>query len=333
MSDISFDQIKNNLLGEINRYQINLEVVLAIKSLIEEKYPEINVLSPERKIIIDDKDYKKAPDLIIHNVEMNCVINENKTSIAPDENNLSKISTQLSDYMKISAILDENGSQIRINDFTVNLLVNIESYDDCKDYFLDNFSNNNKFSIMTFSLLESVRRDGIRFYLFELRDNSTVIEEFNELFTSRPKKFLIDFQREGEEIYFITDPPVQYTIVIIWIYILPLIIDENGYFNMLDIENTIRKYYGKWDTSRVYFKKAWLKEALQNLCEMEWVKDNFTGTYQLVKTLDLSGDVQDIVCSKLAKLIFESIVEELEEKKRDKSVQVNLFRFVKNGSS
>ena len=166
MSDISFDQIKNNLLGEINRYQINLEVVLAIKSLIEEKYPEINVLSPERKIIIDDKDYKKAPDLIIHNVEMNCVINENKTSIAPDENNLSKISTQLIDYMKISAILDENGSQIRINDFTVNLLVNIESYDDCKDYFLDKFSNNNKFSIMTFSLLESVRRDGIRFYLF-----------------------------------------------------------------------------------------------------------------------------------------------------------------------
>jgi len=333
MSDISIDQIKNSLLEDINRYQINLEVVLAIKSLIEEKYPEITVLSPERKIIIDDKDYKKAPDLIIHNLEMNCVISENKTSIAPDENNLNKISTQLSDYMKISAILDENGSQIRINDFTVNLLVNIESYDDSKDYFLDKFSTNNNFSIMTFSRLESVRREGIRFYLFELRDNSTVIEEINELFTSRPKKFLIDFQREGEEIYFITDPPVQYTIVIIWLYILPFILDENGYFNIVDIENTIRKYYGKWDTNRVYFKKSWLKEALQELSEMEWIKENFTGTYQVVKTLNLSGDVQDIVCSKLAKLIYESKVEELAERKKDKSVQVNLFRFVENGSS
>ncbi len=330
MSDNSFEQIKSKLLEDITRYQMNLEIILAIKSLIKEKCPEISVLSPERKVIIDNLPKKKTPDLIIHNEELDFLINENKTSIAPEENNLNKISEQLSEYMNLSAVLDENGSQIRVNDFSVNLLINIESYKETKDFFLNYFSDNSKFSIMTFSCLESVRRGGMRYYLFELRDNSTVIEEINELFSSHPKKYSIDFQKDGEEIYFTTDPPSQYTIIILWMYILPVKIDENGNFTVNDIETTIRKYYGKWDRSRTYFKIAWLKEALLNLCDMEWIKKISADNYQIVKNLNLSGDVHDIICSKLAKLIYERKMDEI---KKNKSAQLNIFDFVKNDSN
>lgn len=333
MPNDSIEQIKSKLLEDITRYQMNLEIILAIKSLIKEKYPEIRVLSPERKVIIDNPLKKKTPDLIIHNEELNFLINENKTSIAPEENNLNKISEQLSEYMNISAVLDENGNQINVNDFSVNLLVNIESYDEIKDFFLSYFSNNSKFSIMTFSRLESVRREGMRYYLFELRDNSTIIEEINELFSSRPMKYLIDFQKDGEEIYFTTDPPSQYTIIILWMYILPVKINENGNFTVNDIETTIRKYYGKWDRSRTFFKITWIKEALQNLCDMEWIKKVSADNYQIVKTLNLSGDVHEIICFKLAKLIYEREIEEMGEIKIDKKAQLSLFDFVKNDSN
>ncbi|MBA7591879.1 hypothetical protein ES708_34050 [subsurface metagenome] len=96
-------------------------------------------------------------------------------------------------------------------------------------------------------------------------------------------------------------------------YILPIKIDENGNFTVNDIETTIRKYYGKWDRGRTYFKIAWLKEALQNLCDMEWIKKVSADNYQIVKTLNLSGDVHDIICSKLTKLIYEREMEEMEE--------------------
>ena len=59
MPDDSFEQIKSKLLEDITRYQMNLEIILAIKSLIKEKYPEISVLSPERKVIIDNPLKKK----------------------------------------------------------------------------------------------------------------------------------------------------------------------------------------------------------------------------------------------------------------------------------
>ncbi|KKL26366.1 hypothetical protein LCGC14_2396020, partial [marine sediment metagenome] len=123
MPNNSIEEIKSKLLEEITRYQMNLEIILAINSLIKEKYPEISVLSPERKVIIGNTLNKKTPDLIIHNEELDFLINENKTSIAPEENNLRKISETLSEYMNASAVLDENGNQIDIHDFTVNLLV------------------------------------------------------------------------------------------------------------------------------------------------------------------------------------------------------------------
>ncbi len=328
MPNNSIEQIKSKLLEDITRYQMNLEIILAINSLIKEKYPEISVLSPERKVIIDNPLKKKTPDLIIHNEKLDFLINENKTSIAPVENNLNKISEQLSEYMNLSAVLDENGNQINVNDFSVNLLVNIESYNETKDFFLSYFSKTSKFSIMTFSCLESVRREGMRFYLFELRDGSTVIKEINDLFSSQPKKYLIDFQKDGEEIYFTTDPPSQYTIIILWMYILPVKIDENGNFTVNDIETTIRKYYGRWDRSRTYFKISWLNEALQNLQDMEWIKKVSADNYQIVKTLDLSGDVHEIICSKLAKLIFEREMEKMEELKKDKKRQSHIFDFI-----
>ncbi len=329
----TIEKIKSKLIEDITRYQMNLEIILAIKSLIKENYPEISVLSPERKVLIENLSIKKTPDLIIHNEELDFIINENKTSISSEENNLNKVSEQLSEYMNLSAVLDENGNHINVNNFSVNLLVNIESYNETKDFFLGYFSDNSNFSIMTFSSLESVRREGMRFYLFELRDGSTVIEEINDLFSSQPKKYLIDFQKAGEEIYFISDPPSQYTIIILWLYILPIKIDENGNFTVNDIESTIRKYYGKWDRTRTYFKIGWLKEALQNLCDMDWIKEISTNNYRIVKTLDLSGDVHYIICSKLAKLIYEREIEELEEMKKDKKTQLNLFDFVKNDSN
>lgn len=101
-------------------------------------------------------------------------------------------------------------------------------------------------------------------------------------------------------------------------YILPFKIDENGNFTVNDIKTTIRKYYGIWDGSRTFFKIAWLREALQNLCDMEWIKEISADKYQIVKTLNLSGDVHDIICSKLAKLIYEIKIEEREEKKKIK---------------
>jgi len=328
MPSNSIEQIKSKLLEDITRYQMNLEIILAIKSIVNEKYPEINVLSPERKVIIDNPIRKKTPDLIIHNEELDFLINENKTSIAPEENNLNKISEQLSEYMNLSAVLDENGNHINVNDFSINLLVNIESYNETKDFFLGYFSDSDNFSIMTFSSLESVRKEGMRYYLFELRDNFTVIEEINELFSSRPMKYLIEFQKHGEEIYFTSDPPSQYTIVILWLYVFPVIINENGNFSVTSIETIIRKYYGKWDRSRTYFKISWLKEALLTLCDIEWIKKVSTDNYQIIKTLNLSGDVQDIICSKLAKVIYENKVEELKEIKKDKGVQAQLTDFM-----
>jgi len=63
---------------------------------------------------------------------------------------------------------------------------------------------------------------------------------------------------------------------------------------------------------------------------MDWIKKVSVDNYQIVRTLNLSGDLHDVICYKLAKLIYER---EMEEMKKDKKTQLSLFDFVKNDSN
>jgi hypothetical protein len=115
--------------------------------------------------------------------------------------------------------------------------------------------------------------------------------------------------------------------VILWIYILPFVSNKEGIFNIEDIINTIKLYYGKWDKSRTYFKINWLKRALDDLYELDWIKKISSDNYKIIKTLDLSGDVKEIVFNKLAKLIYDKQIKSLKEQGKDKKVQIGLNAF------
>ena len=272
MSINEFEEIKERLLYEFNRYRINLDIILAIRFLIKSNNLNIKICPPERKVSIRRNSKNKPPDLILYDSTQNFVINEIKSSMIPSKKGLE----QILDYLEIESILDDNGKNITPNDYSLNLIVNIESYKDSRDYILTSINNDqqNKFSITSFTRSESVPKRGTIYYLFELRDNKTILMEYNTLLRSMSKVYNIDIQIEGEQLYFTNEPPIQYTITLLWSLIIPYIIQikKSQEFSFNEAQKIIREYYCKWDRDRIFFRKKWLKDALNKLIDIKWLK-------------------------------------------------------------
>jgi len=297
------DKIKNRLLDEFKRYEINLELILSLRHLIKRYKLILDVLPPERKIISRHNSKPKTPDLLITDNKKNYLINEMKSSVNPDNDILSQIDS----YMNTTFVLDEYGNNLHINDFSLNIFVNIESYSSLKNYLTTKKKLNNKISITSFGVQESLPKKGMRFYYFELRDNDTIFQKLNELLKSIPQVFYIEIQPEGEQIYFAKDPYIQYVITIIWTLIIPSIRKEDK-FSFQDVEEIIVNYYSKWDDKRTFYKRYWLKKAINKLIEMRWIKKINNKNFKIIKTLNLPGDIKEIVCKTLAKLELEAIM-------------------------
>lgn len=326
MSENQIEEIKERLLDEFNRYRINLDIILAIRFLIKSNNLNIKICPPERKVNITNKSTNKPPDIILHDFDQNFVINEVKSSISPSKGFLE----QILDYLDIEFILDDNGNPITHNDYSLNLIINIESYKDTRDYLLAAIGINqkNKFSITTFTRSESVPKRGTIYYLFELRDNRTILTEYNNLLNSLTKVFSIDIQLEGEQLYFTSDPPVQYTITLMWSLIIPSIIQnkKEQEFSFDEVQNIIREYFCRWDQNIVFFRKKWLRKALSKLLKIKWIKQISYINYKVLKTLNLQKNVTEIVSEKLARLEIEE--KSIEEGPKSKPIQINLIKFL-----
>lgn len=323
MAEDEIFEIKERLLDELNRYRLNLGIILALKWLIESNDIGIETLPPERKIVIKNKTEKIPPDLILHDSNQNFVLNEIKTSLNPDENNLS----QIQNYLNVDSVLDENGNPIIVRDHSVNLVVNYETYDVPREFFYNRINNKliEKFSITTFVYSESVPKRGTRYYKFELRDNRTILEQYNNLLWSRPVVYDIDIQEKGEEIYFTNTPNVQYTITILWTMIIPSI-KKGEEFALEDAQRIMRDYYCKWDETRVFFKIRWLRNAINKLLELKWIKEVRPNEYQIIKSLNQKKDFSEVICEKLAKL---EMKERMRGEERQPAIQINLDKFLK----
>ncbi|MFX1383128.1 MAG: hypothetical protein ACFFBP_11860 [Promethearchaeota archaeon] len=251
MSENIIKKVEDRLLDELNRYVINLEIILATRFLIRSKELKINICPPERKVTIKNKSKNKPPDLIVYDSTQNFVLNEIKSSMNPGKDSL----LQILDYLNIESILDDNGNSILYNNYSLNLIINIESYKDASEYLLSTIGETKKniFSITSFTRSESVPKKGSIYYLFELRNNKTIIEEFNDLLHSLEKVYNIDIQLEGEQLYFISTPPVQYTITILWSLIVPAVIHDkkNQEFSFDNLEIIIKEYYCRWNQNTI----------------------------------------------------------------------------------
>ena len=328
MSENQIEEIKERLLDEANRYKINLDIILAIRFLIKSNHLNIKICPPERKVIIKNKSKNKPPDLILYDSSQNFVINEIKSSMSPSQGVLE----QIMDYLKIESILDDNGNPIIHNDYSLNLLINIESYKDSRDYILTTIDPNqkNRFSITTFTRSESVPQRGTIYYLFELRDNETILTEYNILLKSLNKVFSIDIQLEGEQLYFTSNPPVQYTITLLWSLLIPSIIQskKEQEFSFDEVQSIIKEYYCRWDQNIFFFRRKWLRKALSKLTDIKWIKQTSSNNYKVLKTLNLQKDVTEIIYEKLAQLEIEE--KGLEEELKSIPVQINLNKFLED---
>jgi len=167
------------------------------------------------------------------------------------------------------------------------------------------------------------------YYLFELRDNATILDEYNALLSSRKKVYHVDIQIEGEQLYFTNDPPIQYTIIILWTLIIPTIVrnEENQEFSFEETERVITEYFCRWDENKIFFRKKWLRNALNRLLVMKWIKNVSPNKYQVTKTLNLQKNVTEIVSEKLAMLELSERKEKIKKDQQPKTVQINFDHF------
>ena len=86
--------------------------------------------------------------------------------------------------------------------------------------------------------------------------------------------------------------------------------------------------YCRWDQDIIFFKKKWLRKALNKLLDIKWIRKTKKNKYKVLKTLNLQKNVTEIVCEKLARLEIEEKGQE--EKPKSKPVQIILTKFLED---
>lgn len=328
MSENSEKILKNRLINEYKRYKINLELIIALKYLIEKNGKSISIIPPERKIKIDNEDNPKPPDLIIHDDNLLFVINEIKSSLSPSRDS----SRQMNNYLNLKTILDKDGNDIIPNDHSVNLIVDYGSFIDTRDHFQEEIDDDkiDNFSITTYVSTDDISKDGQHYYLFELRFNQTIIEIYNKILSQFTKIYDIELELEKEKLYFITNPPVQYTITILWSLVIPNVpdIETKNTFFFNELEDIIKTYYCVWNDKTSYYKRDWLTEALDTLLEIEWISEISKDNYKRIKSLNFN-EVNERIIDELVDLKTEENSMD-RSSTEDEMTQINLGNFFDN---
>ena len=319
---------------EIERYERTINLILLCKNFVRIKLKDVKFYPPEENFYTDYQVEPVTPDFSFFEKKQGFgVICEVKAGLPKNEDYLKKVvDEKLKRYLNIIKGWNLDESKFALLDYSLLFIAHVENIDKLRAYLINIDKENpfsKKISVWEFQIFSDQYGEGLRFFRIRHYCGKSSIKELDNEVSIGFNILANELDRERGTCLFTTDPPVEYTILNLWIFIFSYFASKRGHefeVTIDEIYNLIKKQFMKWGGKKTLLRRNWIVDALEKMIEYKLIiKEDKTNKFKVKFESLNKKDFLELIKEKLEKeseKIKKPVIMEKKEVKK-KQLKVN----------
>jgi len=314
LSDEELENCKQRRLVERERYIQTVWLTLGLKHYLDSHAKQCRFLSAE-PIFHTDKGLEIRPDVVLQYDSDSGALCEIKTSFPFQDNFLLEALKQLEKYGQSAIGWDTNDRTVENHDVILFCdILDINRVLPKIKEWLDNgqLKISENLVICEWGIVQSAKFGDT--LLVRKRQGDARCKELNSLFSEDLKIDLQNLIVEYEKCRFTRkEPPVEYTMEQIWLYIFTKITEKFEAFEISinDILEIAYEYYIPWSNIKGEYsqvRETWIKKAMKAFCSIDLAKQNpdDKDKYKVFRDKEIDKDFLVYIIERLCRKMEES---------------------------
>jgi len=299
---------------KIERYERTINLILLCRNFINNRFKNIKFYPPEENFYTNYQTEPVTPDFSLLDKKQTLgVVCEAKAGLPQNEQYLKNVvDEKLNKYLNIIKGWNLDASKFALIDYSLLFIAHVENIDKLRAYLIKK-NNENRFkkkvSVWEFQIFSDQYGKGLRFFRIRYYCGKSSIEELDDEANIGFNILGNDLDRERGTCLFTTDPPVEYTIMNLWIFIFSYFAVKRGQefeVTIDEIHELIKKQFMRWKGKKTLLRRSWIVDALNKMVE-----------YKLISKVE-KNDKYKVKYEKMNKKDFLEIIKEKFEKESEK---------------
>ena len=318
---------------EIERYESTINLILLCRNFIKNKFKNIKFFPPEEDFYTDYQVEPVTPDFSLLDKKQTLgVVCEAKAGLPQNEQYLKKvIDEKLNKYLNLIKGWNLDESKFALIDYSLLFIAHVENIDKLRTYLIKKNSENHfrkRVSVWEFQIFSDQYGKGLRFFRIRYYCGKSSIKELDNKANIGFKMLGNDLDRERGTCLFTIDPPVEYTIMNLWIFIFSYFAVKRGQefeVTIDEIYKLIKKQFMRWGGKKTLLRRSWIVDALKKMTKYKLIiEDDKNHKYKVKYEKMNKKDFLEIIKEKFEKESEKIKQPEIKEEKEVKKRQLKL---------
>jgi len=324
---------------EIERYERTINLILLCRNFINNRFKNIKFYPPEENFYTNYQIEPVTPDFSLLDKKQTLgVICEAKAGLPQNEQYLKNVvDEKLNKYLNIIKGWNLDESKFALIDYSLLFIAHVENIDKLRAYLIKK-NNENRFkkkvSVWEFQIFSDQYGKGLRFFRIRYYCGKSSIEELDDEANKGFNTLGNDLDRERGTCLFTTDPPVEYTIMNLWIFIFSYFAVKRGQefeVTIDEIHELIKKQFMRWRGKKTLLRRSWIVDALKKMVEYKLINkeeknDKYKVKYEKMIKKDFLELIKDRLEKESEKIKEPKIKKRKEVKKRQLKLNNNYMK-------
>ena len=318
---------------EIERYEGTINLILLCRNFINNRFKSLKFYPPEEDFYTNYQVEPVTPDFSLLNENQTLgVVCEVKAGLPQNEKYLKNvIDEKLNKYLNIIKGWNLDELKFTLINYSLLFIAHVENIENLRAYLI-NKNNNSQFkksvSVWEFQIFNDQYGQGLRYYRIRYYCGKSSIKELDNEANIGFSILANDLDRERGTCLFTIDPPVEYTLMNLWIFIFSYFAVKRGHefeITIDEIYKLIREQFMKWGGKKTLLRRSWINDALKKMVKYKLItKEEKSGKYNVKYEKMNKKDFLEIIKEKFEKESEEIKEPEIKRKKEVKKKQLKL---------
>ncbi len=179
--------------------------------------------------------------------------------------------------------------------------------------------------------------DDLRYYRMRHYCGKSCINELDQQANIGFKMLINDLEKQRGGCLFSTDPPLEYTIIVLWTFVFSYISSKKGddfLISVDEIHNLIEDNFMNWGGKKKLLRRSWIVNALNKMVEFNLIsKGEQTDTFKVKFERKGSKDILRKIEIKIVKKLQKKQKPKIKIKSIKQTRQTDLLKYKKESKN
>ena len=318
---------------EIERYEGTINLILLCRIFVNNKFKNLKFYPPEENFYTNYQVEPVTPDFSLLDKKQTLgLICEVKAGLPQNEQYLKNvIDEKLNRYLNIIKGWNLDESKFALIHYSLLFIAHVDNIDKLRAYLIkknNEIQFKKKVSVWEFQIHSDQYGRGLRFFRIRYYCGKSNIKELDNEANIGYSILGNELDRERGTCLFTTEPPVEYTIMNLWIFVFSYFAVKRGQefkISTDEIYKLIKKQFMRWGGKKTLLRRSWIVDALKKMVDYKLIiKEEENDNYKVKFEKMNKKDFLEIIKEKFEKESEEIKEPEIKPKKEVKKKQLKL---------